>query len=86
MATGSNLFTSHEAKKLVNTYGSSTLPIYINAGVPTGTTYSLGSTLNAGTASRIAYFSGANAVSAGSATTDGGYLGNVSYLSVNTAH
>ena len=38
--------------------------MYFSSGAPTACTYSLGSTVNAGTAKRLAYFSGANAVSA----------------------
>lgn len=64
MATGSNLFSSHEAKKLVNTYGGTTQPVYINSGVPTNTIYTLGSTVSAGTANRLTYYSGANTLSA----------------------
>jgi hypothetical protein len=61
--------------------------VYVTAsGVVTKMTYNLNATINAGTASRIAYYSGANAISSGSIVTDGGYLGSVSYLSVNTAH
>jgi len=51
MATGSNLFTSHEAKKLVNTYGSGTQPVYINNGVPTATSYYLQANIKAYTGS-----------------------------------
>ena len=39
-----------------------------------------------GTESRIAYYSAAGTISAGTATTNGAYLGNVSYLSINTTH
>lgn len=48
--------------------------------------HSLNATINSGTASRIAYYSGANAISSGSIVTDGGYLGSVSYLDINHAH
>lgn len=48
--------------------------------------HSLNATINAGTASKIAYYSGANAISAGSITTDGSYLSSVNYLTINHAH
>ena len=35
MASGSQNMTTYKAKQLVNTYGSDTKPVYINAGVPT---------------------------------------------------
>lgn len=42
--------------------------------------------LNQGTANRIAWYSAAGTISSSSIVTDGGYLGSVSYVSVNTAH
>lgn len=48
----------------VGNKGSATNPVYFSSGAPTACTYSLGSTVNAGTAKKLAYFSGANAVSA----------------------
>ncbi len=60
-----------------DTYGSTTKGIYWNAGVPTAMTYELKSTVNDGTATRIAYYSGTNAVSSGSIVTDGSYLRNI---------
>ena len=65
-----------------NTYGSTTKGVYWNAGVPTAMTYELKSTVNNGTATRIAYYSGTNVVSSGSIVTDGSYLHNVSSLYV----
>ena len=47
-----------------STFGSATRPIWWNNGFPQATTYSLSATLNAGSANRLAYYSGANAVSA----------------------
>lgn len=49
-----------------STFGSATRPIWWNNGFPQATTYSLSATLNAGSANRLAYYSGANAVSASS--------------------
>lgn len=46
-----------------DSYGSTTKPIYWNAGVPTACSYELKSTVNNGTASRMAYYSGTNAIS-----------------------
>lgn len=60
-----------------DTYGSTTKGVYWNAGVPTAMTYELKSTVNSGTAARIAYYSGTNAVSSGSIVTDGSYLRNI---------
>ena len=65
-----------------DTYGSTTKGVYWNAGVPTAMTYELKSTVNNGTATRIAYYSGTNVVSSGSIVTDGSYLHNVSSLYV----
>lgn len=59
------------------TVGSATKPVYLNAGTITACSYELNSTVNAGTATRIAYYSGANAISSGSIVTDGAYLRNV---------
>jgi hypothetical protein len=47
-----------------STVGSSTAPVYLSSGTITKCSYSLSSTLNSGTASRAAYFSETNAVSA----------------------
>lgn len=60
-----------------DTYGSTTKGVYWNAGVPTAMTYELKSTVNSGTATRIAYYSDTNAVSSGSIVTDGSYLRNI---------
>jgi hypothetical protein len=49
-------------------------------------TYSVNANINAGTATRIAYYSGANTISSGTITTDGAYLSNASYITVNEAH
>lgn len=44
--------------------GSATTPVYFNSsGEPAATTYSLSATINSGTATRFAYYSGANAIS-----------------------
>ena len=69
-----------------STIGTSTKPIYLNAGTLTVGSYELKATVNTGTINRIAWYSEANAISSGTITTDGAYLGLVSYLSVNTAH
>lgn len=44
------------------TVGSTTQPVYVNAGIITPTAYALKSTVEAGTANRMAYFSGANTI------------------------
>lgn len=46
------------------TVGSATVPVYVNAGKITQGSYALNSTVNAGTANYMAYYSGANAISA----------------------
>ena len=66
--------------------GSATQPVYWNGSTFVGCSYTISAKVNAGTANRIAYYSGANAISSGTVTTDGAYLGAVSYLSVNNAH
>ena len=65
--------------------GTATKPVYIAAnGRATVGTYELKSTVNSGTANRMAYYSGANAVSASaSIATDGSYLDPVT---TNTGH
>ena len=63
--------------------------IAIGAGQITSGTLSVargGTGNNTGTASRIAYYSAATAISSGSIVTDGEYLGSVSYLSINKEH
>ena len=73
--------------KKATAVGDGTQPVYVNnTGVVTATTYKLSATIDAGTTNRIAWYKGANEIAAGTATTDGAYLGNVSYLSINTAH
>ena len=69
-----------------STFGTSKQPIYWNAGVPTPCDFSINASINSGTANRIAWYSGTNTISSGTITTDGGYLGKVDYLSVNTDH
>ena len=44
------------------TAGSATNPVYLNAGTITKTTYGLNATVNSGTANKLAYYSGANAI------------------------
>ena len=56
-----------------NSYGSETQPIYWNDGVPVAITYSLSSTVNSGTANRMAYYDSNSDISAATsiyATTD----------------
>ena len=69
-----------------DSHGSGEQPIYWSNGVPTSTTYGLKATVNNGTASRIAYYSGERLLTSSSITSDGSYLGSVSYLSINHAH
>lgn len=58
-----------------STVGSATKPIYLSSGTITAGTYELKATVNAGTASRLAYYSGANAIEdAGSLETNGAYI------------
>ena len=61
--------------------GSATKGIYLNAGAPAEMTYSLGSTVNGGTANQLAYYSGANAISA---THDGTNTGDSLYFKTGT--
>ena len=61
--------------------GSTTKGIYLDAGVPKEMTYSLGSTVNAGTANQLAYYSGANAISA---THDGTNTNDSLYFKTGT--
>lgn len=61
--------TSETASKLgTSNVGSTTKGIYLNGGSPAEMTYSLGSTVDAGTLNRIAYYKGANEVA------DNGYI------------
>lgn len=56
--------------------GSATQGVYLAKGVITPMTYSLNATLNSGTVNRLAYYSGANAVSSGANLyTNGSVLG-----------
>ena len=73
---GSNASYNILTTKL-GTIGSTTNPVYFNNGTPTACSYSLGATVNSGTATRIAYYSGANAISSGSIVTNGSYLRNI---------
>lgn len=67
--------------------GDTNKGVYVAAnGVVTAMTYTLDAKIDAGTANRIAWYKGANEIASGTVTTDGAYLGAVSYLSVNTAH
>lgn len=50
-------------KAISSTVGGATTPIYSNAGTLTACTYSLSATVNSGTANKLAYYSGTNAVS-----------------------
>lgn len=69
-----------------DTHGGPGQPVYWSDGVPVATTYALGAGINSGTALRLAYYSGNNAISNTTITSNGEYLGNVSYLSINHAH
>lgn len=65
-------FVTHSAATAL---GSATKPIFLNAnGAVAECTYSLNATINAGTITRMAYYSGANAISSGTIETDGTYL------------
>ena len=77
---------ANTATALTSNAGGTEQPIYFSGGKPVATSYALKATVNNGTANRIAYYSGDRAISSGSITTDGGYLGSISYLSINTAH
>jgi hypothetical protein len=59
--TASNATT---ATQLSSSAGSTTNPIYFTGGKPSACTYSLNATVSAGTASTIAYYSGANTIAA----------------------
>ena len=49
-------------KAISDTKGSATNPVYLNGGTITACTYSLSSTVNSGTANKLAYYSGTNAI------------------------
>lgn len=66
IVTGAARFVNGAYFGGASTFGSATRPIWWNNGFPQATTYSLSATLNAGSANRLAYYSGANAVSASS--------------------
>lgn len=55
--------SSGEIKSISATVGSATKPVYLSSGTITVGTYELKATINAGTATRFAYYSGANAIS-----------------------
>lgn len=82
-----NAATATTASKLGTTdVGSGTKGIYLKAGVATAMTYNLSATVNAGTANRLSYYSGANAISqAASLYTTGANLGiNTTTTTVNS--
>ena len=66
------------ATKLTSNAGTSTNPIYFTGGKPEACTYSLQATVNSGTANKLAYYTGDNAVNAYTttkgSTTKGIYL------------
>ena len=66
IVTGAARFVNGAYFGGASTFGSATRPVWWNNGFPQATTYSLSATLNAGSANRLAYYSGANAVSASS--------------------
>lgn len=76
--TGNLIGNADTAVALTSNAGTATNPIYFNGGKPSACTYSLNSTVNSGTTSKLAYYSGANAVSAYTttkgSTTKGIYL------------
>ena len=65
------------ATALTSNAGGGEQPIYFTGGKPAATSYALKATVNAGTGTRIAYYSDARAISSGSIMTDGTYLRNV---------
>lgn len=73
-----------------NIYGSEEQPIYWNNGVPTPTVYALKATIEGynenDSANRLAYYQTGRVIAQGAATTDGQYLGNLSYVSIGQAH
>lgn len=64
------------ANKLNTNAGSATQPIYFSNGVPVACSYALKSTVNNGTTSRLAYYSGANTIS---------QISNVGYYSTKNS-
>ena len=58
--------------------GSSTKGIYLDDGVAKACSYSLSATVNSGTQDKIAYYSGANAISSGKGFTDSTEAGAIS--------
>ena len=63
LVTGAARFVNGAYFGGASTFGSVTQPIWWNNGFPQATTYSLSATLNAGSANRLAYYSGTNVVS-----------------------
>ena len=62
-AIGLMYFNSGEVKLITASSGNSTKPVYVDGGVIKPGTYELKSTVNGGTANKLAYYSGKNAVS-----------------------
>ena len=92
---GSLQGNADSATKLTTSAGSTTQPIYFNNGKPTATSYALNATVNkqvdaatntSTNASRIAYYSGTQAISGGAIITNGNYLTNVSFLGIGTTN
>ena len=65
------------ATQLSSNAGGTEQPIYFTGGKPSATSYALKATVNNGTATRLAYYSAARAISSGSIVTDGSYLRNI---------
>lgn len=65
--------------------GGTNQPVYVNAnGRVTSTTYALNATVNASDyANRLAYYETTTELSGGNIITDGTYLSNINYLTVN---
>lgn len=62
-ATATSATSATSAGKLTTDAGGTTQPVYFTGGVPTTTSYALKATVNDGTASNIAYYSSARAIS-----------------------
>ena len=66
--------------------GNNERPIYSAGGVLTACSYYLHATIDGGTANTLAYYTTATEVDDAAITSDGTYLGNVTYLTVGAAH
>ncbi len=80
-------FAFYTNDNIIGTYtgsaGSATKGIYFNNGVPTIMTYELKSNVNTGQASRLSFYTSKDTITNTSISTDGNYLANINYLTIN---